>query len=150
METDYRGDVINISSEGYKNLIGNSNGKGIYWTTDVKTELPIRMPTTGTASTLKPTTLSDRFVMMCKQQKKKPALKVMRNGKEQVWSYDQLYRDSFSFAKGMIRLGVEERKAVNIMGFNAPEWAIAFYAGILAHNVVSGVYITNGADACQY
>ena len=41
-------------------------------------------------------------------------------------------------------------KAVNIMGFNSPEWAIAFFGSILHNNVVSGVYITNGSDACKY
>lgn len=36
------------------------------------------------------------------------------------------------------------------MGFNSPEWAIAHYGSIFHNNVVSGVYATNGADACQY
>jgi long-chain-fatty-acid--CoA ligase ACSBG len=47
-------------------------------------------------------------------------------------------------------LGVEERKAVNIYGFNSPEWAIAFMGSIMHNNVVSGVYITNGPEACHY
>ncbi len=36
------------------------------------------------------------------------------------------------------------------MGFNSPEWAIAFFGSIFHNNPVSGVYITNGAKACQY
>lgn len=36
------------------------------------------------------------------------------------------------------------------MGFNSPEWAIAHFGSLLHNNVVSGVYTTNGADACQY
>ena len=36
------------------------------------------------------------------------------------------------------------------MGFNSPEWAIAYYGSLMHNNVVSGVYTTNGADACQY
>lgn len=67
-----------------------------------------------------------------------------------MWSWTRLGRECKAFAKAMIKLGVEERKAVNIMGNNSPEWAISFYGGILANNVVSGVYITNGSDACQY
>lgn len=39
---------------------------------------------------------------------------------------------------------------MNVMGANAPEWAIAFFGGIFRNNVVSGVYITNGPDACKY
>lgn len=36
------------------------------------------------------------------------------------------------------------------MGFNSPEWAIAHYGGIMHNNVISGVYTTNGAEACKY
>lgn len=54
------------------------------------------------------------------------------------------------FAKALHVLGIEERKAVNIMGFNSPEWAIAHFGSIFHNNVVSGVYITNGIEACQY
>jgi long-chain-fatty-acid--CoA ligase ACSBG len=50
----------------------------------------------------------------------------------------------------LLKLGVEERKAVNIMGFNSPEWAIAYHGSIFHNNVVSGVYITNGPAACHY
>ena len=47
-------------------------------------------------------------------------------------------------------LGVDQRKSVNIMGFNAPEWTIAMFGSIFHNNIVSGVYITNAADACHY
>lgn len=36
------------------------------------------------------------------------------------------------------------------MGYNAPEWAIAFFGTIFANNVASGVYSTNIAEACYY
>lgn len=36
------------------------------------------------------------------------------------------------------------------MGFNSPEWCIAFFGAVFNNNVVSGVYITNGPDACKY
>ena len=36
------------------------------------------------------------------------------------------------------------------MGFNSPEWTISHYGAILHNNCVSGVYTTNGADACRY
>tara|TARA_B110000285_G_scaffold54464_1_gene62026 strand:+ start:676 stop:1068 length:393 start_codon:yes stop_codon:yes gene_type:complete len=55
-----------------------------------------------------------------------------------------------SFAKSLHFIGVDSRKAVNIMGFNSPEWAIAYFGSMMHNNVVSGVYTTNGADACQY
>ena len=58
--------------------------------------------------------------------------------------------DATSFAKSMIHLGVEDKKAINIMGFNSPEWVICNYGAIMTNCVVSGVYTTNGADACHY
>jgi long-chain-fatty-acid--CoA ligase ACSBG len=47
-------------------------------------------------------------------------------------------------------LGVTERKAVNVMGYNCPEWAIAFLGGVFANCISTGVYITNLVDACLY
>ena len=36
------------------------------------------------------------------------------------------------------------------MGFNSPEWAIAFIGSMMNNNVNTGIYITNQADACLY
>jgi long-subunit acyl-CoA synthetase (AMP-forming) len=47
-------------------------------------------------------------------------------------------------------VGVTERKAVNILGHNAPEWVIAFMGGATYNCIVSGVYPTNNAEACYY
>ena len=75
---------------------------------------------------------------------------VQRENKEFMWTWKQFYDDSASFAKSLSRLGVDPRKAINICGFNSAEWAISFFGGIMHNNVVSGVYTTNGADACLY
>ena len=77
-------------------------------------------------------------------------MKVIRDNREYVWSWNEYFRDAFAFARGLHHIGVDERKAVNIMGFNSPEWAIAFFGSIFHNNVVSGVYITNGPQACMY
>ena len=47
-------------------------------------------------------------------------------------------------------MNVRERSAVAIMGFNSPEWAIAFMGSIMNNNVNTGIYITNQAEACLY
>lgn len=54
------------------------------------------------------------------------------------------------FAAALIKTGVDERACVNIIGFNAPEWAIAFFGTIFANCIASGVYTTNSAEACYY
>jgi len=74
----------------------------------------------------------------------------MRDNKEIVWSWSQYYADSFAFAKSLHYLGVGDKKSVNIMGFNSPELVIACFGTIFNSNVASGVYITNGPDACLY
>lgn len=55
-----------------------------------------------------------------------------------------------SFAKSLHHLQVKERSAVAIMGFNSPEWAFAFVGGVLNNCVGTGIYSTNGPEACNY
>ena len=50
----------------------------------------------------------------------------------------------------MQAVGVRDRKSVNIMGHNSPEWVIAFMGTSLFNCVASGVYPTNNAEACLY
>ena len=36
------------------------------------------------------------------------------------------------------------------MGFNSPEWVIAFIGGVMYNCVGTGIYSTNAAEACLY
>ncbi len=45
-----------------------------------------------------------------------------RDGVERKWTYAQYYSECVSVAKSLLAVGVEERHAVCILGFNAPEW----------------------------
>ena len=80
----------------------------------------------------------------------KPALLVERNGKILKWTWMEYYNETISFAKALHAVGVTERKAINITGYNSPEWVISFLGSIANNCVVSGVYITNTAEACIY
>ena len=40
--------------------------------------------------------------------------------------------------------------AINIIGFNSPEWLIANCGAIAAGGVAVGIYTTNNAEACKY
>lgn len=121
----------------------------MFWTTDKDVELPIKMRQTGMAS-VQPKTLSEVFQETAMRQPERPALYVEREGKEIKWTWSQYHRDAVLFAKAMQVLGVNERKAVNIMGHNAPEWTIAFMGSIVSNCIASGVYPTNNAEACLY
>ena len=50
----------------------------------------------------------------------------------------------------MAAVGAAERSSVNICGYNAPEWVIAFMGGVFANCIPAGVYATNSPDACLY
>ena len=54
------------------------------------------------------------------------------------------------FACSLVHLNISQRASVNIIGFNAPEWAIAFFGSMFGNYIPSGVYPTNGPDACFY
>ena len=113
-------------------------------------ELPVKMSATGMSANIKPTTLPILFRDAVTARKDNNSLKVMRDKKELTWTWNQYYNDSMAFAKSLHFLGVDQRKSVNIMGFNSPEWAISYQGSMLHNNVVSGVYTTNGAEACHY
>lgn len=144
------GSTILMSSQGYADLVGTKDGKNLYWTTDVNAELPIKMAATGFGASIKPETIPVMFKRTAIIRGDNLAIKVMRDNKELSWSWKQYYNQSLSFSKSLHALGVDERKSVNIMGFNSPEWAISYYGSMMHNNVVSGVYTTNGAEACLY
>jgi long-chain-fatty-acid--CoA ligase ACSBG len=54
------------------------------------------------------------------------------------------------FSKALHHLGVTEKSSVAIMGYNAPEWGISCCGAIMNNNVFTGIYITNGPEACLY
>lgn len=104
----------------------------------------------GLAQNLKPETIPRVFRRAAMQRGDNPAMRVMRDKKEYVWTWKDYWNQTLAFAKALDKIGVDERKVVNIMGFNAPEWAITYYGAVMHNNCVSGVYTTNGPDACKY
>jgi len=75
---------------------------------------------------------------------------VKRNGKWISWNYIQYYEENKIFAKALIKLGIQNQKAVNIIGFNSPEWFFSFYGSIFGGYLPIGVYGTNNSGTCQY
>lgn len=65
-------------------------------------------------------------------------------------TYRQYYEQAERFAKALIALKVTEYSAVNIIGFNSVEWAVAFHGSILGHYLPIGMYTTNGPQTCEY
>lgn len=81
-----------------------------------------------------------------------PAMKTrdVNSGQETVWSWSAYYQDVRTVAKAFIDIGLKRFDSVCILGFNAPEWAIANLGAIFAGGLAAGIYPTNGTDACKY
>jgi hypothetical protein len=65
--------VVVISTKGYSNLINSDDGKNLFWTADINTELPINMPATGPGSET-PKTLPTQVIEAVKKYGDKYAL----------------------------------------------------------------------------
>jgi len=78
------------------------------------------------------------------------AMAVKRNDEWVKWTYAQYLEDVKTVAKAFIKLGLKPFHAVNILGFNAPEWHISAVAGVVAGGLSAGIYTTNSADATRY
>ena len=71
-------------------------------------------------------------------------------GKWTGWTFKEFHRDALRFARALINLKVPCFKAVNIIGYNAPEWIIAYYGALYSNAIPVGVYTTSSCDACYY
>ena len=63
------------------------------------------------------------------------------------WTYKQYYDDANTTAKGFIKLGLEPRKTVAILGFNAPEWFISEMGAIFAGKL--NIRLEQYAEICE-
>ena len=93
------------------------------------------MTLTGPAS-VPPTNVCEVFKKVVKKYPSKPALRVKRNGEWVTWTFKQYYLDVARGAKSMIRLGLEPHNGVCVLGFNSPEWFIAYLCGIMVGLIV--------------
>merc|ERR1719367_735707 len=66
------------------------------------------------------------------------------------WTYRQYLQEVEIAARAFIKLGLEPRHGVGIIGFNSPEWFIADLAAVFAGGMAAGIYPTNGAEACRH
>jgi len=83
-------------------------------------------------------------------EKDNKALFVERDGQWINFTWNQFRKFAISFAKAVISIGVESYQTVNILGFNSPEWFMAFIGGIYASVIPCGIYNTNNTETCVY
>lgn len=121
---------ILVSFPTFLKDISSKDGKDVLWTTDIRKELPIKL-VDAEYGLETPITVSQLFVETATKLSQRKALLVAREGKIQTWTWSEYYRDAFSFAKSLHKLNVTSKASVAIMGFNSPEWVIAFVGTIL-------------------
>lgn len=80
----------------------------------------------------------------------RPAISVKKIGKWVTMTYEKYFEECIKFAKSLIFHGYKSFNAVNIIGFNAPEWCIAYFGSIFVQCIPVGIYTTNSGAVCEY
>lgn len=125
---------------------------GKYYTSNPADCVDVRTERWG-ANSLVPVTIPQFFRENVVKHKTKIALAVKRDptsAQWKTWTFQQYWDDCVSFAKSLIRLEVPQHGAINILGFNAPEWFIANMGSMLVGSLPAGIYSTNNTEACHY
>jgi len=79
-----------------------------------------------------------------------PAMKVKQGGLWQTTTWKE-YRDQARLvARGFLKLGLEPKQGVAIIGYNCPQWFLADVGAILAGGFPAGIYTTNSGEQCAY
>lgn len=97
-----------------------------------------------------PLTLIEIFKANLNRFGSKPALTTKINNKWHTRTFQEYFDEAKYFAQATISLGIKQQTAINILGFNAPEWHISYYGSIMGFYIPVGIYTTNGPEACQY
>eukprot|EP00906_Rhabdomonas_costata_P011068 RCo015584 len=104
---------------------------------------------TGVASRLYPNLVETLF-QAAHLRGDQPALRAERGGQWVTWTWAQYRQDVLTVARGLLASGFQAHQSVAILGFNSPEWFLAFFGAIAAGGKAVGIYATNNAEACRY
>jgi long-chain-fatty-acid--CoA ligase ACSBG len=124
-------------------------GKGTFWCTDARDELQVRMGDAAPANN-PPETIMSVFQATVKAHGDKVALNVKREGQWKSWTWKQYFADVLQFGRALMHIGLQPHQCISILGFNCPEWFIANNGVIAAGGIATGIYTTNGPEACRY
>mmetsp|Transcript_50983 Transcript_50983/g.75655 ORF Transcript_50983/g.75655 Transcript_50983/m.75655 type:complete len:761 (-) Transcript_50983:236-2518(-) len=154
-------DVVEFDSEYFSQYDPNETK---HYTSDPKAEGVIRFAKTGSASEQgsPPITVIELFrqalarpgkatKQMLRQEP--PELIALDENKRwppplpeeqwRTWTLQQYHDDCAAIAKSLMHIGVEQHDAVNIWGFNSPQWVIAEMGTIFAGAKAAGIYPTD-------
>ena len=76
-----------------------------------------------------------------------------KNANDGYWinmTYSQTEKEIYKLAGACNYFGLKPKDVAIIMGFNSPQWFLAFHGVIQAGGVVAGCYSTNKENSCLY
>lgn len=117
-----------------------------YRATNIDDIVEIR-PNVDEGSSYSYESVSQIFRDVSKERGDKIAL-VSCRGVKYTWL--EYYDNAHRFARSLISIGLKPFDTVSVIGFNAPEYMFAVHGCIEAGGVATGIYATNGPDACYY
>mmetsp|Transcript_44319 Transcript_44319/g.96470 ORF Transcript_44319/g.96470 Transcript_44319/m.96470 type:complete len:781 (+) Transcript_44319:49-2391(+) len=140
---------------------------GPFWTCQPDGEAKVLFAETGYASEKKTPskTLIEVFDMAVKKCPNKVVLRTENMpmiakgatapppiplGQWKSWTWKKYKSDVRKAAKAMIKLGHEQHDAVNVFGFNSPEWFIGAMGAIFSGGKVAGIYPTDTPEQVQF
>lgn len=97
-----------------------------------------------------PQTIMQAFKRTVDRAPNRMALAAKIDGSWKGFTFKNYYEQVQCAARAFIKLGLEPRYGVGIMGFNSHEWFIANIGAITAGGIATGIYTTNSPEACHY
>jgi len=80
-------------------------GKDYHWVTDINSEIPIKITPFGPGSE-RPMTVSSLFINQVKSGGTRNSMLIVRGGKKLIWTWDQYFSETMSFAKSLAKMKV--------------------------------------------
>lgn len=65
-------------------------------------------------------------------------------------SWAALEAECYTFGAACLAAGMQSKDVCVVMGFNTPQWLLAFHGAVMAGGVVAGSYPTNNKETCEY
>ncbi|CAG0889928.1 unnamed protein product [Cyprideis torosa] len=142
---------------GFDALVDSSPSEGpdqilpsnVIWTADATEPVKLQITESGPAS-YKPISIPSLLKKRVEERPYHVAMRIIRNGELEEWSFDQYLDDVRTVAKAFIKLGLKKHYGVCIMGFNSPEWFLSFLGAIFAGGIGCGIYSTNSLEATKH
>jgi len=119
-----------------------------YVTSDINGKVKLRLD--ENTNEYPPMSLPSMLTKAAEESPDQIALGVKRDGDWVKWTYSDYLKDVRCASRAFIKLGLEPRRAVAIMGFNSPEWFISDLAAVFSGGVAVGIYPTNSPDTTKY